>query len=482
VESVDVVIVGSGYGGAINAARLAEAGMSVVVLERGPRREPEDLVQSDDPRDIVNVVDLVVSGENVAYRTGKLVGGASIAMDGAHFRAPQKSFDVVRASGAPAWPEPYSRAALDPYYQRAEQMLRVRQFPWNEIPKAGGLFAKMLDGAGASCDRARMNYADCLQCGFCSQGCIFNKKVTVLQTYIPLAESLGAEFRSGASAQRIEPSGTGYLVHYTRDGQAAEIFGQRLIVACGGLFSPTLLLRSTDRLPALSPQLGENFNTNGEHPFIGILPPEFDDLDSYACYRGMDNAGLMSFHWFESDGFTLHPGAGFEPSIFIADVSAPDHPMLPSRSWGLEYKRFVEQVYPHRLIAFAALGIVEGHLAVTLDENGNFDTSRRDRRPLEAYLDRLDQIMADISRQTGVALVPAVPRSTYGTSGAHLLSACRMADSADTGVVDADCQVFGYQNLYVCDASAVPHALGVNPALTISALAERTAEGIIARG
>jgi choline dehydrogenase-like flavoprotein len=222
--------------------------MGVLVLERGPRREPADLRQSDDPRYLLDVIDLVVTGDNIGYRTGKLVGGASIAMDGAHFRLPQRSFDVA-TDGTRVWPEAYSRVALDPYYDLAEAMLKVRQFPWAEIPKAGGLFAKMLDAAGASCDRARMNYADCLQCGFCAQGCIYNKKVTALQTYIPLAESLGAEFRAGADVGVIEPSGTGYHVRYTRDGEAHEVFGQRVIVACGGLHSPALLWRSSSYLP-----------------------------------------------------------------------------------------------------------------------------------------------------------------------------------------------------------------------------------------
>jgi choline dehydrogenase-like flavoprotein len=67
-------------------------------------------------------------------------------------------------------------------------------------------------------------------------------------------------------------------------------------------------------------------------------------------------------------------------------------------------------------------------------------------------------------------------------TSAHLLSSCRMADTVDDGVVDADCQVFGHENLYVCDASAMPYAFGVNPALTISAIAERTAERVIAKG
>jgi choline dehydrogenase-like flavoprotein len=81
-----------------------------------------------------------------------------------------------------------------------------------------------------------------------------------------------------------------------------------------------------------------------------------------------------------------------------------------------------------------------------------------------------------------VTLVPTVSRELAGMTSAHLLSSCRMAERAEDGVVDADCQVFGHENMYVCDASAVPFALGVNPALNISALAEKTAEEIVRRG
>jgi choline dehydrogenase-like flavoprotein len=482
MERVDVVVIGSGYGGSVPAARLAEAGMQVVVLERGKRFETRDLRQSDAPAYIESVVDVVVASSNIAFRTGKLVGGASINMDGAHFRMPQKSFEVRDAAGRPYWPEGYSRASMTPYYERAERMLRVRQFAWSEIPRGGGLFAKMLDLAGASCERARMNYTDCLHCGFCAQGCIYDKKMTLLHTYIPVAEAHGAEFRAEAMVHRIEPSGTGYLVHYSRGGEAAEIFGQRVIVGGGGIHTPALLLRSRGQLPNLSAELGENFNNNGEHGFVGILPPEFDDLSQYFCYKGMDNAGMMSFHWFESEGFTLHPGAGFEPSVFAASFTAPDHPVLPRRGWGMEFKRFVESVYPHRVIGFSALGLADGHRAVRLRSDGTPDLAERDRISYDRYLDRLEGIVFEVGRRTGVTLVPTTPRHLAGTTSAHLLSACRMAESTEHGVVGPDGQVFGHENLYICDASAVPYALGVNPALTITAIAEKTADGIIARG
>ncbi|MBI4953793.1 MAG: GMC family oxidoreductase [Myxococcales bacterium] len=482
MEQYDAVIIGSGYGGSIPAARLAEAGMSVLVLERGPRYAAADFEQSDDPRYIQRIVDLVLSKTNVAFRTGKMVGGASIPMDGAHFRMPQRSFEVVDGLGRRYWPDVYSRAMLDPYYERAEQMLSVRQLGWTEISKAGGLFAKMLDTVGASAERARLNYTDCRQCGFCAQGCIYGKKQSLLYNYIPLAESHGAEFRAGCLVDHLEPVKGGYLVYYERFGVARHAFARRVFVAGGGIHTPALLLRSQNWLPALSSHVGEHFNNNGEHAFLGILPPEFDELSSYLCWKGMDNAGVMSFHWFDSHDFTLHPGGGIEPTVFAADFAAPDDAVLPSRAWGMPYKRFVETVYPHRIIAFSALGLAEGHRAVAIDAAGAPDMVERDRSAYDAYLDRIEVVMADLEAQTGVRLLPTVPRPLAGTTSAHLLCSCRMAESAADGVVDPDGQVFGYENLYVCDASALSFALGVNPALTISAIAERTAELAIAKG
>ncbi|MBT3224277.1 MAG: hypothetical protein HN348_34850, partial [Proteobacteria bacterium] len=144
--------------------------------------------------------------------------------------------------------------------------------------------------------------------------------------------------------------------------------------------------------------------------------------------------------------------------------------------------RFVESVYPHRLIAFSSLGLADGHRAVTIRGDGTPNFEERDRKATDAYLDRLEVLMADVAQTTGITLIPAVPRKTAGTTSAHLLCACRMAESVDDGVVDENGQVFNYENLYLCDASAVPYSLAVNPALTISAIAERVAAGIISKG
>lgn len=480
----DAVIVGSGYGGAIPAMRLAEAGMRVLVLERGKRKTTADLRQSDDPKYLTQVVDLVVGSDNVAFRTGTLVGGASIPMDGAHFRVPQQSFDARDGSGRRCWPEGLNRDLFDPVYDTVEAMFKVRQFGWDEIPKAGGMFAKMLDRAGASCERARMNYTDCKHCGFCAQGCTFDKKMTLLHTYIPRAETAGAAFWAECEVERIEQlkNQQGYEVLYRQGGEDKRVQSERVIVACGGIHTPALLLRSRQTLAGLSTQVGRNFNNNGEHGYIGILPPEFDDLDTYRCYKGMDNAGLMSFHWFESEGFTLHPGGGFEPSVLASALEAADHPVLPKQAWGMEYKRFAESVYPNRIIGFSSLGLADGHRDVVIKSDGSPDFVGTDRSHYDAYLDRLDAVVADLGKSSDVTLLPAVPRSLSGMTSAHLLSSCRMADRIEDGVVDRHGEVFGHENLYICDASALPYALAVNPALTISVLAERTAEYMIEKG
>jgi cholesterol oxidase len=334
-----------------------------------------------------------------------------------------------------------------------------------------------------------MNYTDCLHCGFCAQGCKFDKKNTLLHTYIPLAEQHGAQFRGGCQVDTIEPSTmggrSGYLANYTENGVAKQIFGRRMFVAGGGLHTPALLLRSRRNLPNLSTHVGEHFNHNGELQFLGILPEGWGgyDLSNYECYKGMDNAGMMTFHWWESDNFTLHPGGGMEPSVFAAAIATANDPEIPKLAWGMKYKRFVESVYPHRVFGFSSLGLADSHGAVVLASDGKSpDVVDRDRTAYDAYLDVLLARVAEASARAGVKVLPGYARKYSGMTSAHLLSSCRMAERVEDGVVDQNCEVFNYPNLFICDASAIPYALGVNPALNISAVAEHTSDFVIARG
>lgn len=131
---------------------------------------------------------------------------------------------------------------------------------------------------------------------------------------------------------------------------------------------------------------------------------------------------VMCFHWFDDEGFSLHPGGGFEPSVYASDLAAPDHPVLPARAWGMDYKRFIEATYRSRLIGFSALGLAPGHRAITIKADGSPDIAERDRTGTDAYLDRIEAIMADVGDRTGVTLIPATSRKLAGTTSTHLLS------------------------------------------------------------
>lgn len=476
MEKADIVILGSGYGGSIPAYRMAQEGRKVVVLERGKRMVTKDFRQSDDPKYINQVLELLVASNNAGLRIGRLVGGASINMDGGMFRAPTKTFLAKDAKGRPYWPEGIDRKTLDPFYASAEGMMKVRQRTWEEIPKAGGLFADVFAKAGAKVDRAPMNYTDCIHCGFCSVGCSYNQKQSLMLNYIPEAEKLGADFRAGCFVSSLKPDGTGFLVSYLKEGQAHEIRGEIVFLAGGGIHSPAILHRSKSELTKLPSSVGKGLNFNGEAAFLMFLPEDYGGLEDYYCYMGMENAGMMCFEYWEDEGFTLHPGGGLEPTVFAATIRSDHDPLLPKRAWGIEYKRFVEAMYPRRLLAFAALGLAPPTAEVAFSTSDTPQVRIAMTPEYSAYLDRIEAILARVATKNRASVLETVPRSQHGTTNAHHLSSCRMGTSPDDSVVSPEGFVWGYPNLFCCDASALPYALGVNPALTISANALRVCE------
>ena len=163
-RQVDVCIVGSGFGGAISAYRLAElyraAGQtpSILVLERGQRHQHIDFRQSMDIEHLSRVYGLI-QGQGAQVVIGDGVGGGSNLYLAASLRSPSETFERQdhRPDDGPdrrMWPAPISRQTLDPYYARAEQALRVQRPTWNQVAKAGGLWAATLNAAGHTCDRA----------------------------------------------------------------------------------------------------------------------------------------------------------------------------------------------------------------------------------------------------------------------------------------------------------------------------------------
>jgi choline dehydrogenase-like flavoprotein len=203
-ESVDICIIGSGFGGAITAARLSEdSNRKIVVLEKGKRWSGADFQQSQDPKYIFELYE-DIQGDGIFVGLGKGIGGGSLVYSSMCFRAPSSVFEQTDDNCSRIWPEWYTRQNLNPYYDTVESVLQVVQLGWtlDEVPawqrvsKRDGVFAKGCDLLGKTCDPARVSLQNCHNCGWCSTGCKFDKKQSLILNYIPMAEENGVEFRS----------------------------------------------------------------------------------------------------------------------------------------------------------------------------------------------------------------------------------------------------------------------------------------------
>jgi enediyne biosynthesis protein E9 len=227
-ERVDVCIVGSGFGGAISAFRLAElyhaAGVDpkrILVLERGRRYKHTDFRQSMYIGHLANVYNLTQSTggpgtvgasgpQGCQVVTANAVGGGSNLYLAASIRSPSETFE--RRDHHPddgpdrrMWPEQLSRKTLNPFYARAERGLRVNRPGWDRVSKSGGLWAATLNAAGHTCDRVpvAIDPGRCVEAKWCHTGCIFGAKNTLNTNYLASAERLGVRVRPNRQVESI---------------------------------------------------------------------------------------------------------------------------------------------------------------------------------------------------------------------------------------------------------------------------------------
>jgi choline dehydrogenase-like flavoprotein len=518
MRRVDVCIVGSGFGGAISAYRLAElyraAGepASILVLERGQRHQHTDFRQSMDIDLLARLYGLV-QGLGAQIVLGDGVGGSSNLYLAASLRSPSQTFERRdhRPDDGPdrrMWPREISRAALDPYYLRAERALRVQRPTWNQVAKAGGLWAASLAAAGHTCDRVPLaiDLSRCIQARWCHTGCIYGAKNSVITNYLSAAEGLGVEVMPNSEAELVSQS---LARPYRYVVKAAEIGANRqpsgrtfdveckvLILAAGAMGNPPLLMRSRPTLPALSLRVGRHLGINGDH----IAAVEYDErkvrdvlgLPGYGqIYKG-NHITTMSYDWWVGkpvDGtrFTLQ-------EIFLSPLAHAlyDDARPPSGEpswWGLQKKAALSTFNNHiEILAmvedthdgdFLAPPPTGSHIRPNAGPVGigpfRYSLSEQSVRVREAA----DAAIRSVIERNGLG---RYMKPTYrNVSAAHPLGGCRMAESRDFGVVDHRCEAFGYEGLFCMDSSAIPTSLGVNPSLTIAAVAERACEQLIAR-
>jgi len=526
-DTVDCLIVGSGFGGSVAAMRLREKGYSVLVLEQGRRFHDEDFARSTgELRRYLWAPALRCFGilqisafRDVVVLHGAGVGGGSLG----YANVLQQPSDDAFAT--PPWQRPLRWGdELAPHYETAKRMLGVatnpRLGPADEILQE--IARELAPGArvepapvgvhfGAPGAEGRLDEdpyfggegpprRPCVHCGACMVGCRHGAKNTLVKNYLWFAERWGARIEPEREVTDIRPLGADGAPD-PRDGARYEVHhrsatsllrrhprvtrARRVIVAAGTLGTLRLLLRCRDvtrSLPALSPRLGESVRTNGES-ILGVVAR--DRRVDYSAGIAITSilradarttiepvrypAGSDSMRWLSGPLVDAHRPLGRLARILLALVRRPGDFALTHLRRGWAERSTVLLVMQH----------VDTRLRMRLG-----------RRILAPWRRALRSAPADAHRapaavEIGRRVTHAFARRAGGIAAgsvneslldipmtAHILGGCAIGDTARDGVVDRNCQAHGYPGLYVVDGSIVPGNPGVNPSLTIAALAE----------
>jgi choline dehydrogenase-like flavoprotein len=511
VEHTDVLIVGSGFGGAITAYHLAAGGAKVTVLERGPWLSGHDfdhdyLLGSSYTR----VFDFV-AGDGMSVLGGNCVGGGSVVYFAALPRAPGFVFERHGSIGRRMWPAAITRDTLDPWYDRVSESIPVSQQDWDDVTYAGGLWAAACDHAGRTANPVPVGVDNtkCVNCNWMMAGCRFDAKRSLLFNYLPAALAHGAEIRPLHEVQKLSRTdGGGYRVHYNHIDEedyrittgSGEIDAKIVILAAGAGATPPILQRSEDTLGAMPHAVGRYFSGNGERLNTAIVDDDrarevlgLDRGDGTAFDAYQIGKGPVVASWDRLDGslpeyerYSLEQlyfpiGLG----TFLAQAPGADGP-----TWFGPAKREMLARWSSWMTVFQMIEDDNEGIFGPPPPTGNavrISQQMLGRGPLRydpapstlRGWEMADADVRDILERDGLATVLPWTNDLVGAYTVHPLSSCRIGDDPATSALDDRHELRGHPGIFVTDGSAVPGALTVNPALTIAALAERAVPAIV---
>ncbi|WP_117210185.1 GMC family oxidoreductase [Allorhizocola rhizosphaerae] len=509
IESTDIVVVGSGFGGAIAAYYLAAGGARVVVLERGPWLSSDDfdhdfLLGSSYTR----AFDFTI-GDGMSVLGGNCVGGGSVVYFAAMPRAPRFVFERQGSLGRRMWPAGIARDTLDPWYDRVAEALSVTRQSWDEVPYAGGLFAAACHRAGRTANPVptAIDYERCTNCNWMIAGCRFDAKQSLLLNYLPGALAHGARIRALHEVQRLSRNDDGgYRVHYRLvDGEDYRVYGDSgaidaklVVLAAGAGATPVILKRSEPGLGAMPHAVGRYFSGNGERLNHAIVDEERArellglprDVAAYRAYQIGKGPSVAS--WDRLDGnlpeFTRYSleQLYFPPGLGTVLAQVPD---ATGPAWfGLEKKEMLRSWQSWLTVFIMSEDDNEGVFGPP-PAAGNADRISQQMlgRGTLSYQPSpntlrgwalADADVRDILERDGLARVAPWTNDLVGAYTVHPLASCRIGDDPATSALDDRHELRNHPGIFVTDGSAVPGALTVNPASTIAALAERAIPGI----
>lgn len=492
-EQCDVVIVGSGAGGAVAAAVLAEAGLDVIVLEAGAYMDRR--TYPDDPLDALealyrdNGLTIAEGRPAIPVPIGRAVGGTTVINSGTCFRAPER----VLASWSEDLGIDWARR-LEPEYAEAEEMLAVTPVDVERMGRNGQLVMEGAEALGASGGPISRNAGRCVSCSSCPAGCRLDAKRAMHVSYLPRAVAAGGRVRAGVEARRlIRENGrvTGVACEVVRsplgpgtqaergaeppDRRPLEVRARAVVLAGGAVGTPELLLRSGIR--SESGMVGRNLRMHPAAWIGGLFEEEV---------RGWDGV-MQSYYVDEWHEMGLLMEATFTPLAFGAQ-------WLPGT--GREHGR--------RVLGWDRLGSNGVHLSdssvgrVAIAGDGSaritYRLNREDARKLSFGIARAAEIYFAAGATEVYSQVRGMPIIERGRvaefeasdpapndlrlEAFHPMGTAAMAADPKRGVTAPDGSVHGTAGLYVADGSVLPTSLGVNPMMTIIAMSAHVARGL----
>jgi cholesterol oxidase len=538
-EWFDAVVVGSGFGGSVMAYRLAEAKLDVCLLERGKKWPPGSFPRTpfefsrafwDPSAGLHGLFDFWSFGDLGALVSSGL-GGGSLIYANVIVRKDERWFAEMERDGVRKWPITFND--LKRHYNAVLPFLQPVKYPrhYRDTPKTHAFYkaaaAKGLDPFypplavafarskretgtpfGDPCDNLHgaQRYT-CRLVGECDAGCNFGSKNSLDFTYLSAADRLGLEIRCRHEVKAFEPCKGGFRIEVADHSNAEEgkercapaeqrvIFAKRLILSAGALGTPYLLLLNRSAFPHLSPQLGTRFSGNGDFlAFARHSPEPLDPARGPVITTAVRIADYL-------DG-------GDGPGHYIEDGGYPDF-----LAWVGETLAFPRLAWAGRRTALRILG---GKLSGRPDPNlsaevadlvgaprlaggtlpmlgmGREEPQGRMRlrdglldvewsfRRARSYFDHVRSTVEQIARGIGAEFEDNILWRLNAALTVHPLGGCPLGETPWEGVVHpVTGQVHNYPGLHVADGSVMPGTVGTNPSLTIAAVANRFADGIL---
>jgi cholesterol oxidase len=514
----DWLVIGSGFGGSVSALRLAEKGYRVGILECGRRYADEDFAESVwnlrryfwMPKLGLRGIFRMTVFKDVFIVSGSGVGGGSLGYANTLYRARPAFFRDPQWAQLADWD-----TELRPHYETAERMLGVTEYegtgPADELlreygerigvgetfkpTRVGAFFGQpgvevedpFFGGEGPS-------RSGCTRCGSCMIGCRHNAKNTLVKNYLWFAEKLGVEVMPERMAVDVRPLGAedgsdGYAVVSRRAGawltrrRTSELTARGVILAAGALGTNKLLAECRNRgsLPRLGDRVGHLVRTNSESIQAVTAP---DDARDFA-----KSAAITSSIYPDPDTHievVTYGGGGDLMSRLFTPATGPGTRVTRPLKWiGAMLRhplRSIRLLWPfgwsRRTIILLVMQTTDAAMRLIpkrrwFSRGIRLQTEQDPERPNPTYIPAAGEAAEWFADRLGGVAQSGLTESALNIpTTAHILGGAVIGADPQQGVVDAGNRVFGYENLMVCDGSAIPANPGVNPSLTITALAE----------